>query len=64
MLTDSPPSGSIQICFWIPEKHSSWKCQVLQKTGVGKGTEPNVLETRENWAQQKAEVRYLTENRG
>lgn len=53
MLTDSPLLGSIQIYLWIPP---SWKGQVLQKTGVGKGTEPNVLETQENWAHQEAEV--------
>lgn len=63
VLPDSPPWGSTRIGFWIPEKHSSWKCQALQKTGVGKSTEPNVLETPENRAHQKAEVRY-SENRG
>lgn len=31
---------------------------------MGKGTEPDVLETPENWAQKRAEVRYETENRG
>lgn len=63
MLTDTPPLGSTQICFWIPEKNNC-KGQVLQKTAVGKVTELDVLETLGNWAQKKAEVRYLTESRG